>query len=70
MVPAAPAASTYAPSVIEPAPVAPVPAVDDNVAPAPIPEAGEPAAYFPSRLNKTQTKAKKSGLSNLFGLRG
>lgn len=70
MVPAAPAASIYAPSTTEPAPVAPVPAVDDNVAPAPIPEAGEPAAYFPSRLNKTQTKAKKSGLSNLFGLRG
>jgi len=70
LAPAAPAASTYAPVTTEPAPVAPVPAIDDNVAPAPIPEAGEPAAYFPSRLNKTQTKTKKSGLSNLFGLRG
>jgi hypothetical protein len=39
-------------------------------APAPAPAAAEPEAYFPSRLKNQQTKARKSGLANLFGLRG
>jgi hypothetical protein len=39
-------------------------------APAPAPGAAEPEAYFPSRLKSQQTKARKSSLSNLFGVRG
>ncbi len=61
----APAASPYAPPATEAAPAVDAPA-DETLAPAPA--EAEPAAYFPSRL-KTQNKAKKSGLANLFGLR-
>lgn len=64
----APAAPAYAPAATEAAPAVGAPAADENVAPAPVPEESEPAAYYPSRL-KSQNKAKKSGLSNLFGLR-
>ena len=39
-------------------------------APAPAPASAEPEAYFPSRLKNQQTNARKSSLSNLFGLRG
>lgn len=57
----------------QPAP-APAPAAPEGgetaPAPAPAPGAAEPEAYFPSRLKNQQTKAKKSGLANLFGLRG
>ena len=52
------------------APAAPVQGGETAPAPAPAPPAAEPEAYFPSRLNQqTKTKAKKSGLANLFGLR-
>src|SRR5262249_52472882 len=51
------------------APAAPVQGGEVAPAPAPAPPATEPEAYFPTRLNQ-QTKAKKSGLANLFGLRG
>ena len=37
-----------------------------GAAPAP----AEPEAYFPSRLKNQQSKVRKNGLSNLFGLRG
>ncbi|MSR59271.1 MAG: HEAT repeat domain-containing protein [Planctomycetaceae bacterium] len=60
-------------NVIESAPVStPIPApAEGDVAPAPAPAPGaEPEAYFPSRLKNQQTKARKSGLANLFGLRG
>ena len=58
-------APVYAP--VEAAPVAP--AIPEAVPAAPAPAADEPAAYYPSKLKSQQTKAKKSGLSNLFGLR-
>jgi hypothetical protein len=53
----------------EAAPV-PAPAEGGETAPAPAPAGAEPEAYFPSRLKNQQTRAKKSGLANLFGLRG
>jgi len=51
------------------APVEAAPAIPEAVPAAPAPAADEPAAYYPSKLKTQQTKAKKSGLSNLFGLR-
>jgi len=55
-----------------PATSTPAPAEGGETAPvpAPAPAAAEPEAYFPSRLKNQQTKARKSGLANLFGLRG
>jgi hypothetical protein len=52
------------------APAAPAEGGEAAPAPAPAPASAEPEAYFPSRLKNQQTKAKKSSLSNLFGLRG
>jgi hypothetical protein len=57
----------------EAAPAAPAPPAEGGEAapaPAPAPASAEPEAYFPSRLKNQQTKARKSGLANLFGLRG
>ena len=49
----------------------PAPAPEGGeAAPAPAPASAEPEAYFPSRLKNQQTKARKSALSNLFGVRG
>lgn len=53
----------------EPAP-APAEGGEAAPAPAPAPASAEPEAYFPSRLKNQQTKARKSNLSNLFGVRG
>ena len=54
----------------EPAPAHPADGGEAAPAPAPAPASAEPEAYFPSRLKNQQTKARKSALSNLFGLRG
>jgi hypothetical protein len=51
-------------------PAAPAEGGEAAPAPAPAPASAEPEAYFPSRLKSQQTKARKSGLSNLFGMRG
>ncbi|RPI90653.1 MAG: HEAT repeat domain-containing protein [Planctomycetaceae bacterium] len=61
-------APAYAPAASESVPAAPAPEGDVIPVPAPAPAGAEPEAYFPSRL-KSQNKAKKSGLANLFGLR-
>lgn len=63
-------ASCSAPSTMESAPAAPAEGGEAAPAPAPAPASAEPEAYFPSRLKNQQTKARKAGLSNLFGLRG
>jgi hypothetical protein len=55
--------SCSAPGSMDSAPPAPA-----EAAPAPAPASAEPEAYFPSRLKNQQTKARKAGLSNLFGL--
>jgi HEAT repeat protein len=57
-----------APGHMESAP-APAEGGEAAPAPAPAPASAEPEAYFPSRLKNQQTKARKSGLSNLFGVR-
>ncbi|MGE5193484.1 MAG: HEAT repeat domain-containing protein [Deltaproteobacteria bacterium] len=64
------AASCGAPVHTESAPAAPAEGGEAAPAPAPAPASAEPEAYFPSRLKNQQTKARKSHLSNLFGLRG
>jgi len=66
---AAPASCSAPGAVSEPAPAAPAEGGEAAPAPAPAPAAAEPEAYFPSRLKNQQTKARKSSLSNLFGLR-
>jgi hypothetical protein len=68
-------ASCSVPAGSETAPVAPADGGEASPAPAPAPASAEPEAYFPSRLKNQQTKtqptkARKSGLSNLFGVRG
>ncbi len=63
-------ASCAAPVHSEHAPAAPADGGEVAPAPAPAPASAEPEAYFPSRLKNQQTKARKAGLSNLFGLRG
>jgi hypothetical protein len=68
-------ASCSAPGGSETAPVAPVDGGEASPAPAPAPASAEPEAYFPSRLKNQQTKsqptkARKTGLANLFGVRG
>jgi len=63
-------ASCSAPVHTETVPAAPAEGGEAAPAPAPAPASAEPEAYFPSRLKSQQTKAHKSGLSNLFGMRG
>src|SRR5207247_2491636 len=62
-------ASCSAPGQSAPVP-APAEGGEAAPAPAPAPASAEPEAYFPSRLKSQQTKARKSGLANLFGVRG
>jgi hypothetical protein len=63
-------ASCAAPGHTDTVPAAPAEGGEAAPAPAPAPASAEPEAYFPSRLKSQQTKARKSGLSNLFGMRG
>jgi hypothetical protein len=63
-------ASCAVPGTSAPVPAAPAEGGEVAPAPAPAPASAEPEAYFPSRLKSQQTKARKSGLSNLFGVRG
>ena len=63
-------ASCAAPGHTDGVPAAPAEGGEAAPAPAPAPASAEPEAYFPSRLKSQQTKARKSSLSNLFGMRG
>jgi hypothetical protein len=63
-------ASCAAPVHTDAVPAAPAEGGEVAPAPAPAPASAEPEAYFPSRLKSQQTKARKSGLANLFGMRG
>lgn len=63
-------ASCSAPGQSAPMPAAPAEGGEAAPAPAPAPASAEPEAYFPSRLKSQQTKARKTGLVNLFGVRG